>query len=58
MVFVKGDFCIVVLYDRLFVKDDYKFFGEKLRNNYNEIREFVLKVFFKFNIIVVDILVL
>ncbi|XP_024375528.1 phosphoenolpyruvate carboxylase 2 isoform X4 [Physcomitrium patens] len=43
MVFAKGDPRIAALYDRLLVKDDHKSFGEKLRNNYNETRELVLK---------------
>ncbi|CAM8946652.1 unnamed protein product [Rhodiola kirilowii] len=44
MVFAKGDPGIAALYDKLLVSEDLWLFGEQLRNNYNETKNFLLQV--------------
>ncbi|CAM8901216.1 hypothetical protein QQ045_010634 [Rhodiola kirilowii] len=44
MVFAKGDPGIAALYDKLLVSEDLWPFGEQLRNNYNETKNFLLQV--------------
>ncbi|XP_072959263.1 phosphoenolpyruvate carboxylase 1 [Typha angustifolia] len=44
MVFAKGDPGIAALYDKLLVSDDLRSFGEQLRSNFEETKQFLLQV--------------
>lgn len=44
MVFAKGDPGIAALYDKLLVSEDLWSFGERLRDNYEETKQFLLQV--------------